>query len=138
MSRRRWLWPALAVVAAAEARPLFQMPFPCGETRQGATYSGHNVHNDWPIDFNRGAGNDDEGDHVLASAAGTVRTWVESDGDTVVRVVHNADWSSEVHHLSHVDVSNGAYVQQGELIGRVGHTGTESAQLVDPPQFLLV
>jgi hypothetical protein len=139
--KRSQLWPIAAALiaatclpamasaerAAAEVRPVFQMPVPCGEVRQGATYRGHSSHNDWPLDFNRGAGDDDQGDPVLASAAGTVRTWVEADGDRLVRVVHNAEWSSEVRHLSRVDVSNGEHVQPGDQIGLVGKTGNQSS-----------
>lgn len=112
------------------ARPLFQMPFPCKQVRQGATYDGHGgAGNYFPLDFNRGAGADDFGDPVLASAAGTVQTWVESDGDRIVQIRHNSVWTSDVHHLSRVTVADGDHVEQGDKIGEVGQAGTDSPHL---------
>ncbi|WP_162907489.1 peptidoglycan DD-metalloendopeptidase family protein [Allorhizocola rhizosphaerae] len=123
---------ASAPAGAAEEpdRPLFQMPFPCHEVRQGATYAGHGgAGNHYPIDFNRGAGSTDFGDPVLATAAGTVQTWVEADGDRVVQIRHNAVWTSDVRHLSRATVSDGQRVQQGDKIGEVGRSGTSSPHL---------
>src|SRR5262245_36912341 len=115
---------------AEDARPAFQMPFPCNEVRQGATYAGHGgPGNHYPIDFNRGSDDEDLGDPVLASAAGRVRTWVEGDGDTVVQIVHNSTWASETHHhmTGSVTVSDGDIVEQGDRIGRVGKTGRQQS-----------
>ncbi|HEX6686701.1 MAG TPA: peptidoglycan DD-metalloendopeptidase family protein [Candidatus Limnocylindrales bacterium] len=128
---------AVAVLAPAGARaddprPILQMPFPCNEVRQGATYDGHGGSgNHFPLDFNRGTQDDDLGDPVLAAGAGRVRTWVEGDGDTVVRITHNGTWASEVHHLmaGSVTVGDGDQVEQGDRIGRVGKTGTTFAHL---------
>src|SRR2546423_14343317 len=82
---------AVAVVAtvltplqahAAGPRPLFQLPFPCGQTWQASTYAGH-----WPNDnsidlrkYDDTGTNVSRGEPVLASAAGTVAQ-VGTDGD---------------------------------------------------------
>src|ERR687894_1380032 len=54
--------------AAAGPRPLFQLPFPCGESWHLATYFGHD---DYDIDMTANAGVTN-GRPILASAAGTV------------------------------------------------------------------
>lgn len=114
-----------AVDASANWRPRFQMPFPCGATRQGATYEHHGgPGNHFPLDFNRGSGNDDEGDPVVASAAGTVHRYIRADGAKIVVIRHNARWTTDYRHLSAFSVSDGAQVKRGDQIGLVGRTGT--------------
>lgn len=113
---------------AEPRRPLFEMPYPCGATRQGATYNGHGNGN-YPLDFNRGSGNDDLGDPVRASAGGRVQRYVRSDGAKIVVIHHNSEWATDYRHLSRFRVRDGAWVRQGQLIGHVGKTGTSYAHL---------
>lgn len=116
--------------AAAVRRPKFQMPFPCGAKRQGATYEGHAAGTHHALDFNRGSGNDDEGDRVVASAGGRAnRTVRRSDGAKNLVIRHNSVWSTEYRHLSEFSVKDGATVKRGDEIGRVGRTGTKYAHL---------
>jgi len=118
-----------AAPAQAEARPLFRLPFPCGEQWQGKTYSGHAYLNQ-ALDFNkRGtSGNADLGEEITASAGGTVRTWTESDGDQLLEIDHGGGWSTEYRHL-HAWVVRSGTVAQGQVIARVGNRGTEHAHL---------
>ncbi|MGH3738249.1 MAG: peptidoglycan DD-metalloendopeptidase family protein [Micromonosporaceae bacterium] len=116
--------------AGDELRPLFEIPFPCGDTRQGATYAGHGGSgNHYPLDFNRGGGNDDLGDVVRASAGGRAQVWTESDGDRTIRIHHNSAWSTDYQHLSEFLIRDGSWVHPGEPIGKVGRSGTSSAHL---------
>lgn len=106
-------------------RPKFQMPFRCGAKRQGATYRGHGgAGNHYPLDFNRGGGDTDLGDPVVASARGKVRRWVRSDGAKIITIRHNRVWKTDYRHLSKFAVRNGATVRKGQRIGRVGKTGS--------------
>jgi murein DD-endopeptidase MepM/ murein hydrolase activator NlpD len=122
---------AVAARAFAHQRPRFQVPFPCGDRRQGATYEGHGggPGNAFALDFNRGSGNADEGDPVVASAAGRVRLVTRRDGALIVVIRHNAVWSTDYRHLSEFSVADGARVVRGQQIGRVGRTGTDFAHL---------
>lgn len=121
----------VAARAFAHQRPRFQMPFPCGERRQGATYEGHGggPDNAFALDFNRGSGNDDEGDPVVASAPGRVRLITRADGALIVVIRHNALWTSDYRHLSEFSVPDGARVSRGQQIGLVGRTGADFAHL---------
>jgi hypothetical protein len=119
-------------VSAAPERPKFQMPFICGERRQGLTYDGHSAGN-FALDFNRGSGNDDEGDLFVASASGKVHNWIRPDtghGPTkIIEIRHNSEWSTEYRHVKTFLVTDGAQVKRGDLIGLVGKTGAVTAHL---------
>jgi hypothetical protein len=117
--------PAVGEVSAT-ARPAFEMPFPCGEQWQGKTYDGHGD-NDFALDLNQGAGSDDRGEEVVASAAGTVQTRIAPRGNHIVEVVHGGGWSTEYRHFDRFDVADGQYVEQGELVGHVGNTGESTS-----------
>ena len=90
---------AAAVVAVGSilptiwATPDFDVPFPCGQTWVGTTRTSHNP--PMAIDFNRPG---DEGEVVVASAAGTV-TFAGDKGGTYGRHViidHGRGWEYAV------------------------------------------
>lgn len=102
----------------------FQLPFPCGQVWSGQTRRNHSPVNS--IDFNRSG---DQGDTVVAAAAGTVRRvqhlgsrsyglWVEID--------HGSGYTTRYAHLSSHAVFVGKRVGRGERIGAVGNTGGSS------------
>ena len=119
---------ATVQTASAAARPAFELPFPCGEKWQGATYSGHGPYNDYPLDFNQGSGSDDLGKTVVASASGTISVVEEGDGDHVVIINHGGGWTSEYRHMRDRTRTSGT-VNRGEKIGTVGQ---ESHPSVSP------
>ncbi len=128
--------------------PRFEMPFPCGQAWQVATYSGHGD-GDHATDWNQGVGNADYGKTVVASAGGTLRTYpasgspadqdlvinagtdgpygLESAGNYIV-IDHGGGWTTRYLHLSSIAVGSGP-VAQGQPIGSVGNSGTESSHL---------
>ncbi|MFC0626426.1 FG-GAP-like repeat-containing protein, partial [Kribbella deserti] len=116
---------AAAPVTSAQvtARPAFEMPFPCKEVWNGATYSGHGgAGNDYPLDFNWGSGAADRGRKVVASAAGIARHGVAG----VIDIDHGGGWSTTYRHLEHRAVASGTQVAQGQYIGDVGDVGNAS------------
>jgi hypothetical protein len=104
----------LAVPAQA-AEPLFQLPFPCGQTWHGDN-PGSNAHEtDWEIDFNRG---DDEGMPVVAAAAGTVVTAAHQGSangyGNLVKISHGGTgYNTYYAHLKDFAVDAGQSVAQG-------------------------
>ena len=150
-ARRAALTLALMVTAALVAspaaqasgpRPLFQMPFACGQTWEASTYDGH-----WPnqnsIDL---AMREDDGDNisegqpVLASAAGTVLEVGSDfdpssvDGDPVfghyVFLNHGGGWKTYYLHLEfQPPLTVGQSVAQGEQIGRTYNSGADAMHL---------
>jgi hypothetical protein len=85
-----------APVNAAGPRPLFQLPFPCGETWTLATYFGHDDH-DIDMTFTSGGSNNRP---ILASYGGTVSFagWGNGGGWHVV-INHGGGWTSEYLHM---------------------------------------
>ncbi|MEU5808696.1 VCBS repeat domain-containing M23 family metallopeptidase [Streptomyces sp. NPDC047718] len=134
---KRSLATALALTAAAGAliatgppaqaagRPDFQLPTPCGETWTASTYSGHRPDNS--VDLNHYPG-DDTGRPVAASAEGRIEVARVSGGwaGTEVLINHGGGWTTHYAHLSALDVSAGAYVRAGQIVGRVGNTGNST------------
>ncbi|ONI87165.1 metalloendopeptidase [Saccharothrix sp. ALI-22-I] len=128
MSRRVFVMALMAPLIGlvltqgeASAAPNFQMPFPCNQVWEGQTRTGHSPPNS--VDFNRA---NDDGDPVVASAAGTV-TRVANEGSTSygrwVEIDHGSGWRTRYAHLSAQSVSVGQAVRIGQRIGSVGTTG---------------
>ncbi|WP_242109189.1 M23 family metallopeptidase [Luteimonas aquatica] len=114
-------------VAAAQAAPNFQMPFPCGQTWVGSTWDGHSPAN--AVDLNRGPNPDsDLGDTVVASYGGTVRTSAYSTttgyGNYIV-IDHGGGWQTLYAHLNSRSVSAGQSVRIGQKIGTVGKSSAK-------------
>ena len=107
--------------APALAAPTFKVPFPCGQAWSGQTRTNHSPAN--AIDFNR---TNDDGDPVVASAAGTVDV-VTNLGSTsygrYVRINHGGGYTTYYAHLSAFNVSVGQSVGYGSVIGYVGTSG---------------
>ncbi|WP_405448359.1 peptidoglycan DD-metalloendopeptidase family protein [Streptomyces erythrochromogenes] len=125
-----WFLGALAVAAgvtgpsyAAGARPLFQLPFPCGQQWTASTYGGHKPNTN-SIDLMK-AGGGSAGQPIVASYAGTVSFsgW-DDGGGWMVEVNHGNGWrTSYLHMIERPAVATGAGVARGQQIGRVGSTG---------------
>lgn len=113
----------IGVVTAttATAAPNFQMPFPCGQVWEGQTRTNHSPARS--VDFNRAG---DDGDTVVASAAGTVSR-VANEGNTSygrwVEINHGSGYTTRYAHLSLQSVSVGQRVSAGQKVGNVGTTG---------------
>ncbi|MET7397656.1 M23 family metallopeptidase [Dactylosporangium sp. NPDC005572] len=120
-------------------RPAFQLPFPCGEAWRLTTYPGHD---DYDIDFFY-VGGPSAGRSVVASADGTVE-WAGwngtlADGSAAqpgtvgtrgglgfgVILSHGGGWFTSYGHLNTWPaVKTGDAVKRGQLLGRVGRTGS--------------
>ncbi|NUO57760.1 MAG: VCBS repeat domain-containing M23 family metallopeptidase [Hamadaea sp.] len=110
-----------APVSAAGTRPLFQLPFPCGDRWLMDTYPGHG---DYKIDMTHSSGNS-LGRAILASASGTVSFagWGDSGGWWVM-IDHGGGWQTQYLHMQYApSVSQGQWVARGQRIGYVGSTG---------------
>ncbi|GIE93300.1 peptidoglycan DD-metalloendopeptidase family protein [Paractinoplanes rishiriensis] len=116
---------AVQPAEAAGPRPLFQLPFHCGQRWQLQTYPGHD---DYDIDMFR-VGGGTAGSDILASYGGTVEFAGWNDGaGHYVKLNHGGGWQSMyLHMVAAPSVSTGQRVVQGQLLGRVGNTGNSSA-----------
>jgi Peptidase family M23 len=107
--------------SALGASPSFQLPFPCNQVWSGQTRANHSPQNS--VDFNRA---NDEGDVVVAAAAGTVSR-VENLGNRSygrwIEINHGGGWTTRYAHLSAQTVKVGQKVVSGQKIGNVGNTG---------------
>jgi len=109
---------------AAGPRPLFQVPFPCGESWHLATYRGHD---DYDIDMTANTGTTN-GRPILASYGGIVAYagW-DSGGGWMVKLDHDSGWETlYLHMIESPPVRTGQAVALGQQIGRVGSTGDSS------------
>ncbi len=112
---------------SAEARPKFQMPFPCNQSWSCATYTSHNPL--YAADFNCCGGcNSDLGKKVVASYKGTVKTSAYSTtsgyGNYVV-IDHGNGWTTWYCHLNSRSVGKGQKVTRGQKIGTVGNSSAK-------------
>ena len=121
---------------AADGRPHFQMPLPCGQTWAATTYATHNPDADSIDLVQRDDGdNISEGEAILAPADGTVTRNELTDPSNpprawVVYLDHGNDWTTRYYHLqSQPPLQIGQRIAQGERIGTVGRSGTESPHL---------
>ncbi|WP_205472530.1 VCBS repeat domain-containing M23 family metallopeptidase [Nocardioides sp. SYSU D00038] len=117
--------PMRALAPTAPPVTPTEMPFPCGQSWTGRTRGNHSP-SQRAIDFNR---TDDDGDPVVAAAAGTVTTAVKKVGSgygKYVVVQHSSTESTLYAHLSKVSVAAGQRVDQGAQLGNVGSTGNSS------------
>ncbi|MCM0675929.1 peptidoglycan DD-metalloendopeptidase family protein [Micromonospora phytophila] len=110
---------------AAGPRPLFQLPFPCGEQWRLQTYEGHD---DYDIDMFATSGST-SGRSILASYSGIVASaGYDTGGGNYVRIDHGNGWQTRyLHMLEPPIVSLGQSVTIGQQLGRVGSTGSSSA-----------
>ncbi len=115
---------AINPAQAAGPRPLFQLPFPCGESWRLSTYAGHD---DFDIDMIANSGTTNNRP-ILASYGGrVVRSGWDSGGGNYVRIDHGNGWQTlYLHMIAPPPVSVGQVVTRGQLIGRVGSTGNSS------------
>ena len=111
----------LAPASAAATRPLFQMPFACGEGWMASSRSGHPA-----IDWNLGTGSADYGKPVAAAAAGIATSKYQSEYGYYVDIDHGGGWVTRYAHLLGPGLADGP-VAQGETIGHVGSTGSSSS-----------
>ena len=109
--------------AAVSARPLFQLPFPCGQTWVLFSYSTHNPNN-LKIDMQR-IGGGTAGSPVVASMGGTVHAWHDPGG---VEIDHGGGWFSLYLHMTN-RIQPGQHVNQGQQIGLTGNVGTNVPHL---------
>lgn len=113
--------PAEEVDTLAAGRPLFQLPFPCGQVWAGQTRTNHSPAPS--VDFNRA---NDIGDTVVAAASGKV-TRVANEGSVSygrwIEISHGNGYTTRYAHLSTQTVHVGQSVSRGQKIGTVGSTG---------------
>lgn len=97
----------------------FIPPFKCGLKYWSWTYPGHSKYS---IDINRGNGDDDRGDPVLASADGTVHDVYLPKGAVVIR--HEGKYYTSYFHMQNIIVTQGQSVKLGQKIGEISDTGS--------------
>jgi hypothetical protein len=103
----------------------YELPFECGQLWTGSTRAKHSPSAD-AVDFNRDG---DLGKFVLASAPGVVSGAVDLGNRSYGRyvVIEHADGESSLYaHLLSIWVTEGQWVDQGTIVGRVGSTGGSS------------
>jgi hypothetical protein len=118
---------AVAAGAPAHAlppKPLFQLPFPCGQNWALFSYPGHDP-NDKKIDMQR-VGGVTNGSPVVASYGGVVHSFGSPGG---IEINHGGGWFSLYLHMPTRTVSVGQRVAMGQQIGTVGNVGTKDPHL---------
>ncbi|GIM97518.1 M23 family metallopeptidase [Paractinoplanes toevensis] len=113
-----------APAQALPAKPLFQLPLPCGQTWVLFSYASHNPA-DRKIDMQSLSGTT-TGTNVLASLGGTVHEWFDPGG---LEIDHGNGWFTVYLHMRTRSVSPGTRVAQGQKIGEVGNVGTTEPHL---------
>jgi hypothetical protein len=110
--------PALAV-----ARPVFQLPFACGERWEASSRPTHSP-SPWSVDWNRDA---HDLRHIVVATAPGVVTSVVDVGNTsyglYVVIDHGGGWTTLHAHLLRAFVSVGQHVDQGQVIALLGNSG---------------
>jgi hypothetical protein len=111
--------------ALAANRPLFQLPFACGESWRLQTYAGHD---DYDIDMFKSTGSTNN-QPILASYGGKViRSGWDNGGGNYVRIDHGNGWNTlYLHMIAAPIVDVGDTVTLGQQLGKVGSTGSSSA-----------
>ncbi len=109
----------------ADGRPVFALPFKCGQRWRFTTYAGHNPE-DAKIDFFYDDG-ETRGQPVLASAAGTVSKLLPEIG--AVKIEHGQGWTTMYNHMDPIMVEVGQKLAQGDQIGRAGSVDTGVAHV---------
>ncbi len=106
------------------AAPRFSAPYVCGERW---TYGHHSAEVRLALDFVRADGGETNNAPVLASAPGVASRHFEAGGaGNYVVVEHGDAWRTYYFHLSSFVVADGAWVERGDELGRVGSTGASS------------
>ncbi|MDA1129736.1 MAG: M23 family metallopeptidase [Chloroflexi bacterium] len=122
--------------SSQSSKPIFQLPFQCGESWYAYTYTGH-MPSENSLDINARAPYTKEdhglGEPVLASANGTVTVasqtgWNDGYG-TWIEIEHNDGWRTRYAHLieNSVKFVEGSRVVIGQEIGTLGKTGNTTA-----------
>jgi hypothetical protein len=114
-----------STVTVSGNRPVFRMPFLCGQRWLGNNWRGHSpAHSiDWNH-YSASGARDDYGRRVFASAGGKVlRSYYARNtgyGNTVV-IGHGNGWRTRYAHLkTRAGLQRGDRVNRGQKIGRVG------------------
>lgn len=103
--------------------PVFQAPFPCGQTW---TYSHHSQEVRRALDFVDEGGNTN-GAPTLAAAKGIATQHHQPGGaGDYIAVEHGGGWKTYYFHLQAFSVADGQMVEQGQEVGKVGSTGASS------------
>ncbi|WP_433790847.1 M23 family metallopeptidase [Actinoplanes sp. CA-252034] len=121
-------------VTAAASRPLFQLPFACGDKWRLGTYPGHD---DYDIDMFPIVG-EALNRPILASYGGkVVNKGYTNGGGNGVRIDHGNGWQTlYLHMVAPAAVNEGDTVSRGQQIGKVGNTGSSSAAHLHYEQLL--
>jgi hypothetical protein len=112
---------AESVHVAAGPRPLFQLPFACGNRVRLATYP---EHGDYEIDMEAA-----EGTPMLASASGVAYSGHSTTGGYQVSIMHDNGWRTLYLHLQagSYQFTDGQHVEQGQHLANTGNTGTRTS-----------
>ncbi|QFY09484.1 peptidoglycan DD-metalloendopeptidase family protein [Nonomuraea phyllanthi] len=114
----------VATSAPASAAPNYQLPFPCGQKWRLNTWDSTHAP---ALDMVREPQSQTEGSPVVAPASGTVnQSYYHSNAGNMIQINHGGGHFTTYIHLQSRAVSVGDRVTQGQVIGRVGHTGPTS------------
>jgi hypothetical protein len=112
-----------AAGAAPGPRPDFQLPFPCGQKWQLNSWA-HAPALDMVKEPDQVG---TEGAPFVAAADGVVRqSFFHDNAGNMIQIDHGGGWFTTGIHLQSRSVSVGQRVTQGQVVGRVGHTGPTS------------
>lgn len=111
-------------MAATSTPPDFKLPLRCRTTWTASTYLQYQgqVHGN-AIDFNMTT--QDLGQAVVAAASGKVERTTVSAGEVLID--HGGGWKTRYLHMSDIQVAAGAFVSEGQWIGRVDTIGLSTA-----------